>query len=241
MRRSHVSGRIFVAVLLIALGVLFLLDRHGYLDAAYVISRWWPSALILLGLEKLLLDRARSSGFILVAIGVCLQLTRLEYLDRHFIRDWWPLALIAVGVAWLFQARTPIERGSGEWSGDTLHSVAILGSHTPIVRSQAFRGGDVSAVLGNVSVDLREARLDKAGAHLDATAVLGGVEVRVPADWEVVITGTPILGGAQDSRLGRRVPPGPAAEAFPSAAPPGGAPRLAIRATALFGQVEVKD
>jgi uncharacterized membrane protein YhhN len=51
-------------VVLIALGVLFLLNNLGYtnLSLGRLITTWWPVILILVGINLLLRDRNRDRG-----------------------------------------------------------------------------------------------------------------------------------------------------------------------------------
>jgi len=66
--------------------------------------------------------------------------------------------------------------------------------------SQAFRGGDFTALMGGGSVDLRAAKPVPGGAVVDLTVVMGGVEVVVPDDWQVVNEIQCVMGGVEDSR-----------------------------------------
>ena len=65
-------------------------------------------------------------------------------------------------------------------------------------RSQSFRGGDLTAVMGGVGLDLRGAKLAPEGATLDVFAMWGGIELTVPEGWRVDLTVVPLLGGFED-------------------------------------------
>lgn len=54
-------------------------------------------------------------------------------------------------------------------------------------RAEALRGGSARALMGGLQLDLREATLDPAGARLELAAVLGGIELIVPPDWNVEV------------------------------------------------------
>jgi len=58
------------------------------------------------------------------------------------------------------------------------------------------------------------------------TAILGGVDIRVPNDWEVVVDGSAFLGGVEDKHR-----PTPSAEKRPT---------LHIKATAILGGIDIK-
>jgi hypothetical protein len=60
-----------------------------------------------------------------------------------------------------------------------------------------------------------------------ATAILGGVELRIPESWNVVIQANPIFGGYSDETI------------HPEASSSG--PLLIIRGSAIFGGISIKN
>jgi predicted membrane protein len=79
--------------------------------------------------------------------------------------------------------------------------------------------------MGGVEVDLRQASIAQPEAVLDVFAMWGGVEVRVPGDWEVVNRGWAFLGGFEDTT-------------HHSA---GTSKRLVVTGLAIMGGVEIKN
>ena len=66
------AGRAFVGSLLVAIGALFVAETAGLLDPGDVLARWWPSALVLLGV-LIAFDRRRmgtGSAGLMVGGGV---------------------------------------------------------------------------------------------------------------------------------------------------------------------------
>jgi hypothetical protein len=111
---------------------------------------------------------------------------------------------------------------------DTVNISTSFSTESQEVTSQNFSGGDVSANLGRLELDLRNARLSEQGAELNVRAFLGGVEIRVPADWDVEFDVTASPGGVEDkrSRPGART---------------AGAPRLTVTGSAFLGGVSLED
>ncbi|HLH30805.1 MAG TPA: LiaF domain-containing protein [Terriglobia bacterium] len=64
--------------------------------------------------------------------------------------------------------------------------------------SPSFHGGDATAFMGGVKLDLRDAVIDGNDATIDVTSVMGGVELYIPRNWTVVNHVTPIMGGVDD-------------------------------------------
>ena len=83
---------------------------------------------------------------------------------------------------------------------DRVHATSILGGITDRSVSKDFRGGRLTAFLGGVSVDLREAEVVEKPARIYVSAILGGVEISVPQHWNVKKDVRPIAGGVDDRR-----------------------------------------
>jgi hypothetical protein len=101
-------------------------------------------------------------------------------------------ALAGVAGAAAFVRRAVPSRG--DETSDDVALVAACGGVELASRSQAFRGGSVLAMLGGVSLDLREASLAP-GATLSVRALLGGVAVRIPEGWRVESRAHALFGG----------------------------------------------
>jgi predicted membrane protein len=211
----------------IVLGVLVLLDAAGELDAGKAIDHWWPVILIAIGAFQLMEGRASTTGpMILMAIGVILLLFATDALDEGAGDYVWAIVLILLGLLILARWRgRPVPLGSDP--SEVVRASGFLGGPKVASSSRSFRGASLTAVLGGVTLDLRGAIPAPGGAAINATAVLGGIDVLVPEGWIVEVNGTPILGGVED-------------KTDHSQPPPGDAPRLVIDALTLLGGVEVK-
>jgi predicted membrane protein len=215
--------RAWFAIVLIAVGGLWLLDAAGVLDAAAVIDQWWPVAVIALGLAAAAVDRRVSLGpVVVVVVGVLLLIGQLDIVE--FDQIIWPVIAIVVGF-WLLINRG-FSRARDEVS-ERQDVMALLGAADTRNRSPHFRHANVSAVFGGATLDLRDAHLDP-GATVDALALFGGVDVIVPPNWRVELGGLPIFGGYDDKT------------AHNGDMPPD-APVLKVAATAIFGGVDVKN
>jgi cell wall-active antibiotic response 4TMS protein YvqF len=218
-------SRLLIGLVLVGLGVLFLFDQAGALDAGEVIGDWWPVVIIALGLFQLG-EHPRSPvvPLIVAGVGIILLLTQLDVVGDDVWRFVWPVALVLIGLAIVL--RRPgrdVPRGAGE---DVVRMSALFSGNDVVSTSRRFRGGSVSAIFGGATLDLRQAQLDPKGAMLAVTAVFGGVEILVPHGWRVETTGMPIFGGYDN-----KVEPPPAdAEA----------PTLKVDATAIFGGADIK-
>lgn len=192
------TPQLVLGIIIVILGVLFALDNLKVVAAGDFL-RFWPLAVMAIGLTKLLDSQCaegRVFGGILFGIGSLLLLDRLHVF--HFtVNLFWPLVLVAVGlfVAWKAVMRERDAPGADA----TLVATAILGGVERNCNSQDFRGGDVTAIMGGCQIDLRQAAIKTERAVIKAFAFWGGIEIRVPDKWAVEIDGFPFLGGITDS------------------------------------------
>jgi hypothetical protein len=92
----------------------------------------------------------------------------------------------------------------------------------------AFAGAEATAIMGGVELDLRYSAMDGDEVIIDTFALWGGIEIWVPAHWEIVSQGLPLMGAFEDkthvtTHGGNRQP------------------RLLVRGVAIMGGVEIKN
>lgn len=192
----NATPRLVVGLCVMAMGVLLTLRQMGVVEHAW---RYWPLTLVALGLARLF-ESPRAwrdaSGYVWIAAGSALLLDQLRIIDIW--RFFWPAVLILAGVSLLRVGSRPAlpDDDSG---GGTIHHTAFLGGGARHVVSDDFRGGDCTAVLGGIELDLRAASIrEGVVAELDVLAVWGGLELKIPANWQVDNRVTAILGGNSD-------------------------------------------
>jgi predicted membrane protein len=196
----RLTPQLFVGVIVVLVGVLMTLDNLGVLEAERYF-RFWPAGLIALGLVKVWNSRdgmgGSVGGFMFVVIGTWLLLEQTA-LVRVSFWDMWPALLVFFGLFLVWQGLSgPRRRPATADSNALISATAILGGVARGNNSTAFRGGELTAMLGGCEIDLRHASID-GEAVIDVFALWGGIEMRVPEDWTVVSKITPILGGVDD-------------------------------------------
>jgi hypothetical protein len=238
--RPHAGGRLWFGIVILGLGVLWTLDNLGFIDSDRVLE-WWPVVLVAFGLSKLW-DRQGArpvAAALWVGFGVWLLGHNLGLLPWG-IGELWPVLLIVLGASIIRRAllgrRTiPLESvaaGGGEATPpgaagmDTFSCTAVWAGVDRTVTSQNFIGGDYTAIMGGGEIDLRAARPVPGGAQVDVFVVMGGLEIHVPEDWQVVNQLYALMGGVEDSRS-------------PASAP--GGPLLYLKGTVVMGGIEIKN
>jgi class 3 adenylate cyclase len=104
--------------------------------------------------------------------------------------------------------------------------IAIMSGSRARGRWRAARRLTAFAFWGSVDIDLSEAQIGGPALDIYATALMGGVTVRVPAGYPVVLDGLVIMGGCTDRTK--------------TADPLPGAPLIRVHARGLWGGVEVR-
>lgn len=171
-----------------------------------------------------------------------------------YIEDYWPMVLVGLGVLLVLRAISPsappvedytnvgaapggpTSMGAGPSSagaapGDAsgrdekINAFAFMGGVRRNIISPAFRGGNVTAIMGGVVLDLRQSQASGGETVVEVFAIWGGIEVKVPPDWQVVNEVSPIMGGVEDR----------SAHAQPSRH------RLVLKGVVIMAGVEIKS
>ncbi len=235
-RHAHHPGhRILFGLGVIGVGVLALLDNL-HVFGLPLLRTFWPLALVLFGLARLVWPRHAGSwlfGTALIVVGGVLTAQNLGY-TAFELRDWWPVLVILVGLSILlrgvFPRRLPAGLAEGFDTstlehGDQVNIDATFGGIRQQNDSRSFKGGRIEATFGGVELDLRQAAMAGPEAVLELSARFSGIELRVPRDWLVVINVAPTLGAVND----HTVPPMNPTQ------------RLVLRGETVFGGVEIKN
>jgi predicted membrane protein len=225
-RMSLFSSQAVIGFLLLLFGLAILLENLDVLRA-HDILKYWPLILMVFGLIKMSEGGpvgARVFGLVLVIVG---GLFLLDNLDIMYFRLWdlWPLIIVAIGISmiWRVYGRGAEVAGPAE---SFVKSTVIVGGAKRLTSSKEFRGGELTAVMGGVHLDLRGAQIEGQEALIDLFAFWGGIEVLVPREWAVDVRVTPFLGGIEDKTQ------------HPSDAT---AKRLILRGTVVMGGAELKN
>lgn len=213
-------GRIYFGLLIVAVGVILLLDNSDVVDAGDIFSTWWPLALVVAGVLSFIANPGHwPAALILTAVGGTLLLATLDVVDMSSIV--FPGVIILVGLLVIFGRGL----GSRTQTGDEVSSFNVFSGSELASHSRQFSGGSVSAIFGGAEIDLRDA-MPTPEAELDVFTAFGGVEIRVPDGWRVDVRGFPLFGGFENVTSKEKLP--------------ADSPTLLVKATALFGGVEIK-
>ncbi len=230
-RNRDPQQRLVFGILIMIVGVLALLDNLRIFEGIRLIS-FWPAVFIVGGLLKMSQSQARSGyfiGAIFIAVGSIMTLNNLGVINIR-IRDFWPVILIALGFLVIFKDKA--KQGLDDFSNTKISDnkdgkidiVAIMSGSQGNIASSNFIGGDITAVMGGVELDLRNASIETE-AVINVFTFWGGISLKIPNDWSVVNSANAVLGGIDDSTV-----PNMSANK-----------RLIITGTSVMGGVEIKN
>ena len=231
----RLTPQIILGLCIVAIGAALTLDNLGVIETNHF-WRYWPVAIVLVGLTKFLQSDTTAgrvfAGFIMF-IGVALL---GDFLNVFELWAWWPVGMIVVGVLIVSRAfrGKPVHAATlaggmasgatGSTSDGVLSELAFWSGVQRRVASAAFRRADLTAVMGGIEFDLRHASLAGGEAVIDVFAMWGGIEIIVPPDWAVSNQIVPFMGGSEDKSTGTQTSQN----------------RLTIRGFAIMGGIEIK-
>jgi hypothetical protein len=224
------AERLVPAIVLMAVGAIFLLHNF-HIVLANEILPYWPAILVAVGIVKLV-DSQDSAGRLggggLIGLGGFLLARNLGYIEIAFW-DLWPVIPIALGLLLLLDHSPTWQFGVNTRTRITMKEAAVFSGGKRTIADQNFRGAKYDAVFGGYEIDMRRAEIVEDAAVLELNAVFGGIEVKVPESWQVVMKGAGVFGGFVNNTSD----PDPRLYPAPK--------RLVVKGGAVFGGVEVKN
>ena len=198
--QNSTNARFILGAILIIIGGLFLLKSFGiiFLNVPHLIFSW-PFFMLVAGILILVNSHKKTLGLILTTLGGFFLLRR--------IFDWYDIdfeiiiafAIIALGIHIIFkQRRVPESKEAPSNSflkRDIIDDISIFGGGTKIINSENFKGGNITAIFGGSEIDLTNCKLADGNNVIDVLIMFGGTEIRVPNNWNVILSVTPIFGG----------------------------------------------
>jgi predicted membrane protein len=222
--RFSITPRLIVGLFILVLGTLWTLDNLNILESEDF-TQWWPVVLIAIGASQFMSRRTNRVGPVLwmLAGAFLLAITVFDY--DFDLGDLIPLAIAIFGAKLVWDALSRRSAAAGVNDDSTVNSFAVMAGVHWQSTSRAFRGGEATAIMGGVEIDLRNVEMATGEeVIIDGLAVMGGIEIMVPMSWRVVANVLPIMGGFEDKTR-----------------PGDSGPTLTVRGTAIMGAIVVQN
>src|SRR5436305_12873279 len=173
-------GPVIGGVVFITVGLILLLEKLGFLPHGFALH-FWPMVFVVIGIVKIAYAGGRPTGVVLIGLGVFLQLHEMGIIHVNFW-DLWPVFILVAGVAMLWQALG--KEGPSFFVNPHFDAFYIFGGGDRQVNTKNFRGARMMAIFGGYKLDFTYADIDGPEAVVDANAIFGGGEIRVPESWQ---------------------------------------------------------
>jgi predicted membrane protein len=168
MRRN---GNLWWGIVLIVLGVMFMFDNANMIDFGQILRTWWPAIFVIWGVS-ILLNRScisiSSPGAGTVNAQSAAGEVKEIFNDRH---------------------ETP--------EGERLNYSSVFGDLSLRPASANFKGGSVSTVFGDTTIDLTAATLADGENTLKISGVFGDVSIMLGPSMAYVISASSLFGSIQ--------------------------------------------
>lgn len=226
---NRVSNYLWGLVLIIV-GLIIGLNVLGITDINVFFDGWWTLFIIVPCFIDLLKNDNKTGNVIGLIIGVLLFLSCRKIINMGVVLKLiLPIILVCVGLSIVFKdflnrnVKEAVKKINGNKKGDKEYS-ATFSEQRLDFSDEKFDGCQLNAVFGGVSCDVRKTIIKK-DCVINASAIFGGITIRVPNDINVKVTSTSIFGGVSNERKIRNT---------------NSEVTLYINATCLFGGVEIK-
>ncbi|MCL2584314.1 MAG: DUF1707 domain-containing protein [Streptosporangiales bacterium] len=125
------------------------------------------------------------------------------------------------------RAPAPVHHDPERFGGEPglSSAIAIMGGATRKGDWVVPRQFTAFAIMGGIEIDMRDARFSEPTVTIHAVTIMGGIEVTVPEDATVRVTGIGVMGGFDHAASGTGSP---------------GGPTIIIDGLALMGGVDIK-
>ncbi len=223
-------GNILWGMVLIIVGVIFGLNAVGLTNINIFFQGWWTLLIIIPSFIELFRNENKMWSFIWLCIGIVLLLCAQNLLSFRLVGKLiFPFILVMIGISIIFKdtfhkkVSDKIKNLNAN-KGNFESYCATFGSQKTDLSGQEFNGANLDAIFGSVEIDLSKAILKK-DQIINANAIFGGVDIRVPSGVNIKVKSTPIFGGVENKTKTEYN------ESLPT---------LYINGVAMFGGVEIK-
>lgn len=223
-RENSRNNAIVTGVIIIIIGCIFALYNMEIIPwevKSFIIS--WQMLLIAIGIISISRGNGKTSGWIMISIGVFFIIPRLlrlipslSMLEIDFAHKFWPAILILVGLIIIISGSKRSLRifpnEHTECSHNTKESfpkdgpdyinydhIFSGGKHS--IYNNNLKGGNINIAFGGALLDLRNSTLSNDPVPvINIIVVFGGINILAPEDWKIEVNKRSIFGGFEDNR-----------------------------------------
>lgn len=188
---------------------------------------WWTLFLIVpcvVSIAQKGFEPPSTAGLI---IGLLLLLSSWGIIPSGLVfKMFFPVLLIFIGCSILLKGSHQKKhfKDVRDVDSDSPEYNAIFGGQTITCSNEIFTGANLNSIFGGIDLDLRNAYIQE-DVVVNCTTIFGGIDIHVPPNVNVQVSGVPIFGAVTNRIKNRSV----------------GAPTIFINATCMFGGIDVVE
>lgn len=231
-------SRLFWGIILIGAGLTFLARNLGWI--AFEIPEGllsWKLIFVVMAINFLIHGRFWGVA-IMTFLSVMFYAPEIVGHELwEYKKKLWPLIPIFIGTLFLVKMnkkkrtfdlnKCNVMESKTVENNELLDETLIMSGGSKKISSYDFKGGKITIVMGGLEVDLTNCTLSNNKAVIEIEAIMGGVSLTVPREWNVRLDVVPVLGGVDD-----HIYKTPQAYVDPAA-------ELIIKGTVVMGGVEI--
>lgn len=190
-------GIIFIIVgLILGLNALEITNINIFFDG------WWTLFIIVPCFINLFDEREDKTGN-LIGLGIGLSfllaaqnIIRFEMILKLIV----PFILVMIGISFLFgdkMKKKVTEKVNNINKNDLENIIATFSEQKVHKDNETFKGANLEAIFGSVTLDLRKASFNKE-TIIKASSIFGSIDILLPDDVNVEVKATPIFGSVSN-------------------------------------------
>lgn len=222
-----ISGNL-MGIVLIVLGIIIAGNVLDWWHVSIFFRGWWTLFIIVPCAGNVMRYGLHNTWGVGLVVGIMLLLSQWHIFSiGGMVKLAIPVLLILYGLRVMgtgVRFRRETAEHIPEGYADKIHCNAFFSGNNVNPSGEEFFGSNSTALFGGVELDLRASVIVE-DVTIDATAIFGGIDIYLPADVNVKVVSTGIFGGT-DNHIKR-----PVVTEWPT---------VYIRATAIFGGVEIQ-
>lgn len=199
--RKKVSG-IIIGMLFILAGVIYVGDILNLWDFRVFFDGWWTLFIIIPCFINMINESFKLSNLIGLGIGTLLLLHEQGFKTWKFI---FPSVLVLIGLYIIYNSIFQKDKKENfvdakfEKSGNQKSNkyFAIFSGNEPSFTNIKVSDLTAVAIMGGVELNLKNAIIDE-DITIDCTCILGGIDIMMPSNVRVELSGLPVLGGIEN-------------------------------------------
>ena len=186
-------------ILLILIGFILGLNALNITNINLFFDGWWTLFIIIPSFIELFNEKENKTGNLIgLGIGVALLLAAQDIIQFEIIfKLIVPFILIMIGLSFLFsnKIKKQVTAKLNNTNKNDLESIVATFSEQKIHKDEEnFKGANLDAIFGGITLDLRKTNLEKE-TIIKASSIFGGIDILLPDDVNVQVKSTPIFGG----------------------------------------------